>query len=182
MKRGNKFIARTGIIAALYFILTFAVAPIAYGPLQFRIGESLTILPFLFPEAILGLTIGCLAANILSPFSWADVVFGTLATLIAALMTYGIGRYFQKKGKIQTSLDIEINVPKSNKKNLVGCIVASFPPILVNAVVIPLMWLILGSDSAYWLNFGMMIGTQSATILLLGVPLTLALSKRKLFG
>jgi uncharacterized membrane protein len=180
MNRGTKFIARTGIIAALYFILTFAVAPIAYGPLQFRIGEALTLLPLLFPEAILGLTIGCLGANILSPFSWADVVFGTLATLVAGCMTYFIGWYFRKKGKKTEVMDQQVINKEKDKKMLFQCLLGSIPPIFVNAIALPLMWLILGSDSAYWLNFGMLVGTQTATVLVLGTPLTLALSRTKI--
>lgn len=162
MNRGTKFIARTGIIAALYFILTFAVAPIAYGPLQFRIGEALTLLPLLFPEAILGLTIGCFAANMLSPFSWADIVFGTLATLVAALMTYGIGQLMK------------------NKSIILRCIIGALPPILINAIALPAMWFFLGSDTAYWINLAMMLGTQSGTVLLIGMPLTISLSKTKI--
>ncbi|MDD4120403.1 MAG: QueT transporter family protein [Clostridia bacterium] len=180
MNRGTKFIARTGIIAALYFILTFAVAPIAYGPLQFRIGEALTLLPLLFPEAILGLTIGCLGANILSPFSWADVVFGTLATLVAGCMTYFVGWYFRKKGKKTEVMDQQVINKEKDKKMFFQCLLGSIPPIFVNAIALPLMWLILGSDSAYWLNFGMLVGTQTATVLVLGTPLTLALSRTKI--
>lgn len=180
MKRGTKFVARTGIIAALYFILTFAVAPIAYGPLQFRIGEALTLLPLLFPEAILGLTIGCLGANILSPFSWADVVFGTLATLVAGCMTYFIGWFFRKKGKTMDVSGDQFIRKERDKRMFFQCLLGSIPPIFVNAVALPLMWLILGSDSAYWVNFGMLLGTQTATVLVLGTPLTLALARAKI--
>jgi uncharacterized membrane protein len=85
-----RFMAEAGIIAALYFALTVAVAPIAYGPLQIRISEALCVLPFFTPAAVPGLFVGCILANLFSPFGIYDIVFGSLATLIAAIITYRI--------------------------------------------------------------------------------------------
>ena len=85
-----RFLAEAGIIAALYFALTVAVAPIAYGPLQIRISEALCVLPFFTPAAVPGLFVGCILANLFSPFGIYDIVFGSLATLIAAIITYRI--------------------------------------------------------------------------------------------
>ena len=70
-------IARAGILASIYFISTFFMQPLAYGSLQFRLGEALSILPIIFPEAVIGLSVGCLIANVFSPFGWYDMVFGT---------------------------------------------------------------------------------------------------------
>lgn len=78
--------AASGLIAALYAGLTLTLPVPAYSGVQFRAAEALTVLPFLFPEAVLGLTVGCFLANLLSPFA-LDCVFGTLATLLAALWT-----------------------------------------------------------------------------------------------
>ena len=75
------------LIAAVYAALTYAVAPLSFGATQFRISEALTILPVFTPAAIPGLAIGCVIANIGSPFGPIDIVLGTLATLLAALMT-----------------------------------------------------------------------------------------------
>ena len=85
-----RFLAEAGIIAALYFALTMAIAPIAYGPLQIRISEALCVLPFFTPAAVPGLFVGCILANLFSPFGIYDIVFGSLATLIAAVITYRI--------------------------------------------------------------------------------------------
>ena len=74
-------------ITALYAVLTVALAPISYGAIQCRVSEALTILPVLLPEAIPGLAVGCLIANLFGSATVWDVVFGTLATLIAALGT-----------------------------------------------------------------------------------------------
>lgn len=74
-------------IAAVYAVLTLTLPIPAYQGVQLRVAEALTVLPFLFPAAIPGLTIGCFIANLLgSPFP-VDWIFGTLATLIAAVWT-----------------------------------------------------------------------------------------------
>ena len=78
-------------VAALYAILTAALAPISYGGVQCRVAEALSVLPILLPEAIPGLFAGCLLANLLSPAPFlADIVFGSLATLAAAAATYAL--------------------------------------------------------------------------------------------
>jgi len=80
-------LARGAMIAALYAAITLLLAPISYGPLQLRVAESMTLLPVLFPEAIPGLFVGCLLANLLGGAHFLDVVFGSLTTLAAALAT-----------------------------------------------------------------------------------------------
>ena len=99
MKFSTKAITRAALIGVVYYVATVAIPAISYGVLQFRIGEALTLLPLVFPESVIGLTIGCLLANIFSPFGWADIVFGSLATLIAGLLTAIIG----KKLKLESS-------------------------------------------------------------------------------
>ena len=76
----TRFIARAAIIAAAYAILTLSLAPIAYGSLQLRLAEALTVLAYFSPAAVCGLTVGCAVANFWSPFGITDVVFGALAT------------------------------------------------------------------------------------------------------
>lgn len=88
----NKVIARAALIAALYFVLTAFLPAMSYGPLQIRTSEALTLLPALMPvSATLGLFAGCLIANLygmtMSITGMYDVVFGSLATLVAALLT-----------------------------------------------------------------------------------------------
>ncbi len=50
--------------------------------------EGLTLLPMVWPEAVVGLTLGALIANTAGPFGIVDIVFGTAATAIAACLTY----------------------------------------------------------------------------------------------
>lgn len=83
----TKNLTLAAIIAALYAALTLLFAPISYGVVQFRVSEALTMLPVLFPQAIPGLTLGCLIANLLGSATPWDVIFGTLATLLAAVLT-----------------------------------------------------------------------------------------------
>jgi uncharacterized membrane protein len=80
-------LTRSALVGALYVALTLAFAPISYGPVQFRVSEVLTLFPFLWPEALAGLGIGCLISNLAGGFGWVDVVFGTLATVIAGYLT-----------------------------------------------------------------------------------------------
>jgi len=80
-------LTRGAIIAALYAALTLLLAPISYGEVQIRFSETLTLLPMLMPEAVPALAIGCLLANILGGCTIFDIVFGTLATLLAAVCT-----------------------------------------------------------------------------------------------
>ena len=78
----------SAVIAALYAALTLLLAPISYGNIQCRVSEALTILPVLLPEAIPGLTLGCLIANLIGSGTPWDIVFGTLATLLAAVLSW----------------------------------------------------------------------------------------------
>jgi len=82
-------LAIAGTVAALYAVLAYfaAIFNVAYGPIQCRFSEALCVLPFLFPAATPGLFIGCLVANLLSPYGALDIVFGSLATLLAAVWT-----------------------------------------------------------------------------------------------
>ncbi|NLB36510.1 MAG: QueT transporter family protein [Clostridiales bacterium] len=89
MKRSKLlYLVQGALIAAIYAALTYlaSIFGIAYGSIQFRFSEALTILPVLTPAAIPGLTVGCLIANIASPYP-ADMLFGTLATLLASVAT-----------------------------------------------------------------------------------------------
>ncbi|MBQ3482370.1 MAG: QueT transporter family protein [Oscillospiraceae bacterium] len=107
-------IVTSAVIAAAYAALTVALAPISYGAVQFRVSEALTVLPFLMPCTAWGLWIGCLLANLYTG-SILDILFGSLATLLAALLTARFG----KKGN-------------TVKSRLLGCLM----PVLFNAVIV----------------------------------------------
>lgn len=84
-KFSTRELTLAALIAATYAALTLALP--AFGAIQFRISEALTVLPFLFPAATPGIIIGCLVANLLSPYGIIDIVCGTAATAIAAVWT-----------------------------------------------------------------------------------------------
>ena len=88
-KKRINFIITGALIAAAYVALTFLsnIFSLAFGPIQLRVSEVLTLLPIFTPAAIPGVTLGCFIANIAS-FNAVDMIFGTAATLIAALLTY----------------------------------------------------------------------------------------------
>ena len=112
MKRNKSvyFMTHAAVIAAIYIVLTMLLAPISFGPIQFRISEALCILPYFTPAAVPGVFIGCFLSNILGGAEMLDIIFGSLATLIGAL-----GSYYLRK-----------------HKRLV-CI----PPIVSNTIMIP---------------------------------------------
>ena len=85
-----RFLALSAVIAALYAVLTYAAAAmnLAFGAVQFRFSEALTVLPAFTPAAIPGLAVGCLISNLASPLGVVDWVFGTLATLLAGIFSY----------------------------------------------------------------------------------------------
>lgn len=114
-KLNVKFIATSAVIAAAYVALSFVSAAfgLAFGPVQLRLSEVLCILPVFTPAAIPGLFVGCIISNLLS-FSPLDILFGSLATLIAAVLTRAF-RNITFKGLPLLSL---------------------FPPVIVNAVIV----------------------------------------------
>jgi uncharacterized membrane protein len=90
----TRFLAEAGVIAALYAVITIAFAPISYGQIQVRISEALTVLPAFTAAAIPGLFIGCIAANIYGGNGLIDIIFGSLATLVAAFLSYKMPKRF----------------------------------------------------------------------------------------
>ena len=113
-KNATLRIASAAIVAAAYAALTIVLAPISYGAVQFRVSEALTVLPFFMPCTVWGLWIGCIFANLYTG-SVLDIVFGSLATLLAALLTARFG----KRGN-------------TIRNRILGCLM----PVLFNAVIV----------------------------------------------
>ena len=90
MKRKSKFIAKASMIAALYTALTLvsAMFGLSSGAIQVRISEALCVLPVYSTAAIPGLAVGCLVSNLICGGTVYDILFGTAATLIGALLAY----------------------------------------------------------------------------------------------
>lgn len=137
-------IVRAGVISSAYVGLTYVLAPISFGQLQFRVAEALTVLPILYPEAVPALFIGCLLANIIGPYGILDIVFGSLTTLLAAVLT----RVFRKSA------------------------IAYFWPIALNALIVSAyLSLLVETKASYWL-FVFSIGiSEAGSVLFIGIPL-----------
>ena len=119
------------LVAALYAVMGYFgnVFGLTFGAVQIRFAEALTVLPFLFPATAPGLVVGCLITNLLSPYGPVDILFGTLATAIAAWFTMKMPRWY----------------------------LAAIPPIVVNAVILCPMWAWAqtgGFSDSFWLACG----------------------------
>ena len=119
-------LAIAGVVGAAYAALALfgSIFGVTYGPIQCRFSEALCVLPFLLPETAWGLGVGCLIANLLSPYGILDVVVGSAATLLAALLT-----------------------ARCKKKWL-----APLPPVLANMVLVGLVlsYEQAGTSAAFW--------------------------------
>ena len=164
MNYSTKKLATVAVIGALYAALTLALAPLSYGVVQFRISEVLCILPFFFPESAVGLTIGCVIANLLgSGMGPLDIIFGSLATFLAGICTAAIGIRARRSEKIGWGI----------------CIAACFMPVVFNAPIIGavISFTSLHSGSAqygFWqglIAYGGWVGLGEAGVLFaLGLP------------
>ena len=122
MKKTAKFISTAAIVAALYVVLSLLTYTFSYLEIQCRVAEALCMTIFYTPAGIFGVIIGCFITNLIGG-SPIDIIFGTAATLIAALMTYPIARTIRKK-----------NGPVLKMKH---ALLIPIPTVLVNAIVIP---------------------------------------------
>lgn len=152
-----KAVCRAGIIAAMYAALTLTLSQFAYGPIQLRPAEALTLLPLLYAESVPALFVGCLIANLLSPYGVWDIVIGSAITLMAAVFTYF--------------------TPKFVKKPILRVIIGGIFPVLLNALILPLMWLLVMGDAGFWLNLLSLGGTQLIFVYALGAPLILLMGR-----
>lgn len=162
------FLVQGAVIAALYAALTYVAGAVglAYGNVQFRFSEALTVLAAFTPAAIPGLTIGCFLGNLGSPYGMVDIICGTAATLFAAVFSY-LTRKIRLKG-----------VP----------LVSLFFPVLFNALIVGAELAVFLPESftlygylinALWVGLGELVVCYVG-----GVPLSLAIEKtgvRKLF-
>jgi len=169
-----KTLTRCGMIAALYTVISIAFLPLGFGAVQARVSEALTLLPVLTPDGIWGVTLGCLitntcgvamGANILGA---ADVLFGTAATLSAALLTRAL------RGVCVRGLPVA----------------SAIPPVVINAVVVgaELTYAETGhvfSSPLIWINMVQVGLGQAFSCVVLGLILVWALRRtgldRRLF-
>lgn len=152
-----RFIVYNGIVAALYIVPTYFLAPISYGPLQARISEAMTVFPIFSFNMIPGLTIGCLVSNLINPDNLGpvDIIGGTLATLIAGIFSRIIG-----------------------KKNMwLGII----PPIVANGIIVGGYLPFLLFDTVTWqevlLTMLSVAAGEAVVLVVIGLPLVAVIGK-----
>ncbi len=148
------YIVQAALISGIYTAITLLLEPYSFGHMifQFRLSEALTVLPAIIPASIPGLFVGCLVSNMLGGFGPIDMLFGSLATLLAAITSRKLRKY-------------PFLVP--------------LPPVVFNAIIvggylkflyykdIPLLF------SMGWVGLGQLLACYG-----LGYPLLLLLKKR----
>lgn len=169
-KLSVRFLTESAVIAALYAAATYlsAAFSLAYGPVQFRLSEALTVLSTLTPAAIPGLTIGCIIGNISSPMGIWDVLFGSAATLLGAVTGRVTGRMLRN-----------VQIKKLP-------VLSSLMPVIFNAVIVGLEIVMLtpvegGKLTAFAISALEVGAGELAVCLVLGLPLYSALRHTKLF-
>lgn len=162
--KSTLFITQAAVIAALYVALTYAsnALGLAYNAVQFRLSEILTILPVFTPAAIPGLAIGCIIANLSSPFGIIDIVCGSSATLLAALTSYALRNVTLK------------DLP----------VFASLPPVLFNGLIVGLEIWYLGDKtlSLFVISALEVMAGEAVMCILIGIPFMVAVKKTKVFS
>ena len=143
----TRAIVFTGSVAAIYAVLSLlpGLSVLSFGPIQLRISEALCALALLTPWAIPALTAGCFLANLSSPMMAVDLPFGTLATLIAAILSY----LLRKKP-----------------------VLALLMPVVVNGLIVGAT-ISFYTDSGFGLaaNMGLVAAGEAAACYIFGLPL-----------
>lgn len=164
-KMSTRALVTAAMIAALYTALCIALAPLSFGMVQVRIAEALTLLPVFSPVAIWGVTIGCALSNLVGFMTGAnilgflDIVFGTAATLVAAILSYQM-------------------------RNIRFCglpVLSALPPVLINAAVIGAELTYMGAGTLvpgiFFINAAYVGIGQTISCVCMGLPLVFVLEK-----
>jgi len=122
MRINTKAMVIMALVAGLYAAVTVWQAAIGFGPIQFRVAESLNLLAFFNPIFAPAVLLGVFVANLFSPWGLVDIIFGTSASLLALLLIL------------------------ATKKLTNNLLLASLWPTVVNALVIPLVFIIYGGE------------------------------------
>ena len=85
------------LIAALYFVITWLVAPFGFTHIQFRLSELFNHFIVFNKKFFFGIVGGVFLANLfLSPMK-VDLIFGLAHSVISLLITMLISRYIKSK-------------------------------------------------------------------------------------
>jgi len=125
------YLTQAAAIAAAYVVLTLPLAQFAFGPVQFRLAEALTVLAALTPTAVPGLFLGCLLANLFNPQNLGpvDILGGSLTTLAAAAITWQLRRRWPE-------MILSPNRSRRSRRAWLRLLVCLSPSVLLNALVV----------------------------------------------
>ena len=177
-RRMTRIASIAALYAAMSLLAMITMSGLAWGPVQFRLSEALVILALFSFDAVPGLTLGCVIANVinvfvsgLGPLGILDVVFGSLATLCGALFTWKMRRVYV----CALSGPVLFN----------ALIVAAYLPLMLQGIgyyTIPFTTIELDGSYLLMYLFGIVaVGFGEAVVVyLLGLPLAKALQKTSL--
>ncbi len=159
MKSKTLIYARAGIMAGLYIVLTLLTLPLSSGAVQIRVSEILTLLPLIYVEAIPALFVGCLLSNFIAGCALFDVVLGALITLMSAVLSCIVGKFIKSKP--------------------IKIIVGGLFPVILNAFILPLIWLLCygANEYVYIVQALIILAGQSVAVYALGAPVYLSIEK-----
>lgn len=153
----TRYLTKSSLIAAIYIILVLLQIPmgnLAFGPIQLRLAEGLTLLPLVESAAIPGLFVGCLVSNLIltsySTFGLTDILGGSLVTLIAAYLT----------------------------SKMPNRLAAALPPIILNGLIVSI-WVSYFTKVPYWITVLGISGGEIASIAIFGTIMLSAYDKVK---
>lgn len=148
-----RFMVQAAVIAALYVVVTYSIAPFSSGLFQLRLSEAFTVLPALTSAAIPGLFVGCLLGNLLVGATLPDIIFGSLTTLVAAFISYKL---------------------RGNKW------LVPLPPVVLNAIVVGYMLVnIYAVPVPLYVAMAWVAAGQFVACYIIGLPLLSILEKYK---
>ncbi len=86
-------VAIAGVVGALYVVLSLLLAPLAYGPVQFRLGEILKPLVIKYPATIPAFAVGVGIVNIFSPQAGGlELLLMPLVNLVGGALCWILAR------------------------------------------------------------------------------------------
>ncbi len=163
MDRRIKTTLYAAVIASLYVAVSLlpGISAVSYGLVQFRFAEAFMLLCLFSPAGIAGVTVGCLLTNLFSPLgpNIYDVIFGTLATLLAGSATYFFRCYFLRHKWLAPLPTIIFN----------GLIVGSYLPVILT-----------GQAVAAWLCIISVAFGEAVVCYAVGIPLAVLFEKYNL--
>jgi len=163
----TQYIVTSAVIAAIYVVLTLPFGQVAIGPIQFRMAECMAVLPILTPAAIPGITVGCFLSNLINPQNLGpiDIIFGSLATLFAAVSTAWLYSVLKNLAAVPRDL------------------ICLIPPVVFNALIVgTYLTFLLSRDATVrvtmiLINIAYLALSELVVVYLIGYPLLIILRK-----